>query len=146
MPAVLPYSSLALIPIVGIAFEWITGTRTCHPLECLADACLSSPPLEVLESCLTREDFQRNMREAVDDHVNKNLDSFQFCYTPGCSGICRLDTSSPSSCLASLAVPHVILLFVPNAKKKNMKIFRVSSIERLRFHLIVSESRLWTKY
>jgi hypothetical protein len=38
--------------------EWITGTRTCqYPLECLAGGCLSSPPLEVLERCLTREEF-----------------------------------------------------------------------------------------
>jgi hypothetical protein len=40
------------------------------------------------------------MREAVDIHVNKNLDSLQFCYTPRCSGICRLDTSSSLSRLS----------------------------------------------
>jgi hypothetical protein len=82
--------------------EWITGTRTCqYPVECLADGCASFAPLEVLERCLTREEFQRAMREAVDDHVNKHLDSFQFCFTPGCSGICRLDPLSRLACCST---------------------------------------------
>lgn len=54
--------------------DWITGTRTCQfSLKCLADGSSSSPPLEALERCLTRDEFLRSMREAVDDHVNKNF-------------------------------------------------------------------------
>ena len=76
----------------------------------------------------------------VDDHVNKNLDSFQFCYTPGCLGICRLNTSSSPTSLTRLSYCSTCdTTFCTEYKVKNMKISLVNSIERLRSHLIVSE-------
>ncbi|CAB9496339.1 Zinc finger C-x8-C-x5-C-x3-H type (and similar) [Seminavis robusta] len=82
---------------------WVCGgTQTCtFPICCLADGCdKGGVELDVLERILPRQDFLGLLRSAVDKHVVSHPTEFQFCLSPGCSGVYMYTTGSSrtSSC------------------------------------------------
>lgn len=68
---------------------WLcSGTQTCDfPIQCLAEGCAREAELDELDRALPRPDFLSLLRSAVDKHVMANQCKYQFCLSPGCSGI-----------------------------------------------------------
>jgi hypothetical protein len=79
------------------------------------------------------------MREAVDDHVNKHLDSFQFCFTPGCSGICRLGPLSRLSCCSTCDTTFCTACNVEEHEALSCELHREASLPPDRLRIMIAD-------
>ena len=88
--------------------SWLcSGSQTCtFPVTCLSEDCGKGLALEELCKLLSRPNFLSLMRAAVDNHVMTNLSHYQFCITPGCSGIYSIppDPTGRISCCSTCNV------------------------------------------